>query len=158
LIALLVSTVFTQSSKGEYQSKLANYWKIFNVKVLRDLSYSEAGNDGERRLDLYLPSSSRPVPIIICIHGCCLGCGDKSSFPVYLLQTKGYAVASINYRRSSQAPFPAQVNDCKDAINWLVKNKAAYGLDGSRIGLWGSSTGGHLAALIGLGYGEAKES
>jgi len=61
----------------------------------------------------------------------------------------GYAVASINYRLSQHAIFPAQIQDCKAAIRWLRANADRYGIDPNRIGAWGPSAGGHLVALLG---------
>jgi acetyl esterase/lipase len=65
----------------------------------------------------------------------------------------GYAVASINYRLSQHARFPAQIQDCKAAIRWLRAHADEYGLDAQRIGVWGSSAGGHLVALLGTSGG-----
>jgi acetyl esterase/lipase len=62
---------------------------------------------------------------------------------------RGYAVASINYRLSQEAIFPAQIHDCKAAVRWLRVHAATYRLDPDRIGAWGSSAGGHLVALMG---------
>ncbi len=62
---------------------------------------------------------------------------------------KGYAVASINYRLSQHAKFPAQIEDCKAAIRWLRANAKTYRLDPDRFGVWGASAGGHLVALLG---------
>jgi acetyl esterase/lipase len=62
---------------------------------------------------------------------------------------EGYAVASINYRLSQHALFPAQIQDCKAAIRWLRANAGTYGYDPNRIGVWGASAGGHLVALLG---------
>jgi acetyl esterase/lipase len=67
----------------------------------------------------------------------------------------GYAVASLNYRLSQHAPFPAQIEDCKAAVRWLRANAATYGLDPSRFASWGASAGGHLAAMLGT-TGEVK--
>ena len=69
---------------------------------------------------------------------------------------KGYAVASINYRLSQHAVFPAQIEDCKAAIRWLRANAAKYHLDPDHIGVWGASAGGHLVALLGT-TGGVKE-
>ena len=65
------------------------------------------------------------------------------------LATKGYAVASVNYRLSQHAVFPAQIEDCKAAIRWLRANAAKYHIDADHIGVWGGSAGGHLVALLG---------
>jgi acetyl esterase/lipase len=75
--------------------------------------------------------------------------GDKENPPVLPLVEHGYAVASIDYRLSQQALFPAQINDCKAAIRWLRAHAAEYALDAEHIGVWGHSAGGHLVALLG---------
>jgi acetyl esterase/lipase len=69
------------------------------------------------------------------------------------LLADGYAVASIEYRLSSQAIFPAQIHDCKAAVRFLRANAARYHLDPNCFGAWGSSAGGHLAALLGTSGG-----
>ena len=69
---------------------------------------------------------------------------------------RGYAVASIGYRLSSQAKYPAQIEDCRAAIRWLRAHASDYGLDPARIGVWGASAGGHLAALLGTAAGERR--
>jgi len=66
---------------------------------------------------------------------------------------EGYAVASIDYRLTSVAPFPAQIEDCKAAVRWLRANASKYNLDPNRIGVCGFSAGGHLAALLGTSGG-----
>ncbi len=68
---------------------------------------------------------------------------------------KGYALASIEYRLSQEAVFPAQIFDCKGAVRWLRAHAAEYGYDASRIAIAGASAGGHLAALLGTSGGEA---
>lgn len=128
-------------------------WPIANVKLLRDLPYGPPANNGGHLLDLYLPADfPKPLPLIICIHGGGWTSGDKAMFPVFLLPSMGYAVASINYRLTDEAKFPAQIDDCWLALNWLLSKHAQYGLDPNRIGVWGGSAGAHLAALMGLGY------
>lgn len=77
-------------------------------------------------------------------------------FPAFLMPNLGYAVASINYRLTNEAPFPAQIDDCWSAVDWLVANRSRYGLDTTRIGLWGGSSGAHLALLMGLGYPKVR--
>ncbi len=120
------------------------------VKVLRDLRYIADGHE-QNRLDLYLPEKATGrLPVIVWIHGGAWWGSDKGEdFPALPLAAKGYAVASINYRLSQHALFPAQIEDCKAAIRWLRANAAQYHLDPSRVGVWGSSAGGHLVALLG---------
>jgi acetyl esterase/lipase len=126
------------------------------VKVERDLEY---GPHGERnKLDLYLPEKEvdHPLPLVIWIHGGGWEAGNKDN-PLGLgLLKKGYALASINYRLSQTAKFPAQIEDCKAAVRYLRANAKKYNLDADHIGVFGASAGGHLVALLGT-TGDVKE-
>jgi len=117
-----------------------------------DLPYVDDGNPAHK-LDLYVPNgATSPVPLIVFIHGGGWQSGDKTLGPnAYPLRyaRNGYAVASLNYRLSGEAIFPAQIYDCKAAIRWLRANAAQYNLDPTRFGAWGPSAGGHLASLLG---------
>ncbi len=66
---------------------------------------------------------------------------------------RGYAVASVGYRLSHEALFPAQTHDCRAAVRWLRAHASAYGLDANRFGAWGPSAGGHLVAMLGVAGG-----
>jgi acetyl esterase/lipase len=120
------------------------------VKALRDLEYAKVG-DKKLLLDLYMPEKADgPLPLIVWIHGGGWRKGSKDGNVLPLRMTRqGYAVASINYRLSGEAIFPAQIEDCKAAIRWLRANAKKYNLDPDRFGAWGSSAGGHLVALLG---------
>ena len=119
------------------------------VRVLRNLQYVEGGHE-RNRLDLYLPEKAEGrLPLVVWIHGGAWQAGSKEGCPAVPLTAKGYAVASINYRLSQHAVFPAQIEDCKAAIRWLRANAAKHHLDADRIGVWGASAGGHLVALLG---------
>ena len=120
------------------------------VKIIRDLQYVEGGH-ARNRLDLYLPEAVEGRrPVIVWIHGGAWYAGSKNDpSPAVPATEKGYAVASINYRLSQHAIFPAQIEDCKAAIRWLRANAAKYHLDPDHIGVWGASAGGHLVALLG---------
>lgn len=121
------------------------------VKLVADLAYVEGG-DAQNRLDLYLPEEVKsPLPVVVWIHGGGWQMGSKEGCPAVPMVLKGFAVASINYRLSSKAAFPAQIEDCKAAIRWLRSNAEKYHLDADHIGVWGESAGGHLAALLGTG-------
>jgi acetyl esterase/lipase len=127
------------------------------TKVHRNLEYVKGGHE-RQKLDLYLPAKTdAPVPVIVWIHGGAWTGGSKE-MPGQALAflAKGYAVASIGYRLSQHAIFSAQIEDCKAAIRWLRANASTYQLDGAHIGVWGASSGGHLAALLGTTAG-AKE-
>lgn len=120
-------------------------------KILRNLPYATSGHE-RQTLDLHLPESADgPVPLLIWIHGGGWQSGSKeNALPLRQGWTeRGYAVASLNYRFSWQAVFPAPIEDCKSAIRWLRANAEEYGIDPERFGVWGSSAGGHLAALLG---------
>ncbi len=108
------------------------------------------------KLDIYLPDNApTPYPVVVWIHGGGWSGGDKSGAAgrAARLAPLGYAVVGINYRLSGDAIFPAQIHDCKGAIRWLRANAATYNFDPDRIGVWGSSAGGHLVALLGTSGG-----
>ncbi len=116
-------------------------------EAFRDVSY---GTHDRNKLDLYIPKSNKPVPLLIWIHGGAWASGDKDEHnPTTEQLTRGYAVAAINYRYSTQAPFPAQIEDVKAAVRYLRANAKKYNLDPDAFGVWGGSAGGHLAALLG---------
>jgi acetyl esterase/lipase len=126
------------------------------IKSFRDLEYARAG-EKSLRLDLYLPEKSQnPLPLIIWIHGGAWIGGDKADCPARRMLQRGYAATSINYRLSNEAIFPAQIEDCKAAVRWLRAHAGQYGLDAEHFGVWGSSAGGHLVALLGT-TGDVKE-
>lgn len=105
-------------------------------------------------LDLYLPEEGEePFPLLVHIHGGGFALGDKRDdhMDAYLTGIKrGFAVASIEYRLSGEAIFPAAVLDCREAIRFLKKQGAAYGIDKNRIAVIGGSAGGNLSAIIGM--------
>ncbi|WP_462409518.1 alpha/beta hydrolase fold domain-containing protein [Neobacillus sp. Marseille-QA0830] len=123
----------------------------YEVKCIEDLEF--AAPDGKPSLlDLYLPiGMDRPAPVIVWLHGGGWRVGDRKLAPDLRVRfaEHGFAMASIDYRLSSEAIFPAQLHDVKAAIRWLRSVADQYGLDSGHIGLWGSSAGGHLAALAG---------
>lgn len=124
---------------------------LYEVKVLSDLEFA-APNGKSLLLDLYLPIGvEKPVPVIVWLHGGGWRIGDRKLGPDLrvLFAERGFAMASIEYRLSGEAIFPAQIHDVKVAIRWIRSVANEYGLDSENIGLWGSSAGGHLAALAG---------
>jgi acetyl esterase/lipase len=128
----------------------------------RDLPYVVDGHE-RQKLDLYLPAADeKPDAIVVWIHGGAWQAGDKQNCPARFLLADGFAVASVNYRLSQHATFPAQIEDCKAAIRFLREHAAEYQIDPERIGVWGSSAGGHLVALLGTSadvveLGDAKD-
>jgi acetyl esterase/lipase len=108
------------------------------------------------RLDVYRPDSgTRPAPAMLWLHGGGWREGTKRNpRPIELLRD-GFVVVSVQYRLSHVAPFPAQLLDAKDAVKFIRQNAARYGIDPARIGVWGNSAGGQLAALLGTS-GDAR--
>lgn len=130
------------------------------VKKIADLDYVGGGNP-RQKLDLYLPekpAGAKPVPLVVFIHGGGWQGGDKTGGGGRvgpLVATGNYAGASIGYRLSGEAQWPAQIHDCKAAIRWLRAHAAEYGYDPDRIAVWGTSAGGHLVAMLGVSHGVA---
>ena len=122
------------------------------VTVYRDLAYVSGGHE-RQKLDLYLPVQGENRPLIIWIHGGAFRMGSKEGnqydqLPFSYL-AEGYALASINYRLSQHAIFPAQIEDCKAAVRYLRAHASQYNLDPARFVAWGPSAGGHLSAMLG---------
>ena len=123
-------------------------------RLFKDVAY--AGNGHElQRLDIYLPRDSGPHPLIVWVHGGAWRAGTKQDMPLGGLIARGFAVASVDYRLSTVAPFPAQMHDIKAAIRFLRAHAAEYDLDAKRFAVAGGSAGGHLAALTGASNGNA---
>ncbi len=147
VIVTLVLVAILPFVTREHQAEVPS-----GVKVIRNLSYlpDDAEKDPLRELDLFLPrlKYGKSIPLIVWIHGGGWIEGDKSESPALDLARQGFATASINYRLAPKATFPAQIQDCKRAIAWLREHGPEYGIDPDRIGVWGLSSGGHLAALL----------
>ncbi len=115
-----------------------------------DLSY--ATTSSAQVLDLWTPSTgTAPAPLVVYVHGGAWQAGDKSDVEpkVQPLLDAGYAVASVNYRLSPEATFPAGAQDVKAAVRWLRANAHAFAVDPERFAAWGESAGGTLVALLG---------
>lgn len=131
------------------QFSFAQYTKILN------LDYVGLG-DTSQFLDMYVPDNlTQEVPLIVFIHGGQWRGGDKNLAKKWVdtLLNHPFVIASINYRLSTQALFPAQIFDCKAAIRWLKANASTFNIDTSKIAVMGTSSGGHLAALVGTSIG-----
>ncbi len=121
----------------------------------RDVTYCTAGGV-PLLMDVYTPPlpDAQPAPVAVYIHGGGWESGDKSWIPRIvppeILVGRGYVVVAVNYRLAPTYHWPAQIEDVKCAIRYLRANAAQYHLDPARIGVWGESAGGHLAAMLGL--------
>ena len=130
------------------------------TQAYRDVHYGP--HETRNVYDLYVPKpageakEAKPLPLVIWIHGGGWQNGGKGGGPATALLEQGFAVATINYRLSGDAIFPAQIHDCKAAVRHLRGKAKEYGIDPERFGVWGSSAGGHLVALVGTS-GDVKE-
>jgi acetyl esterase/lipase len=122
-----------------------------DVTVRPDVVYGSP--DGvQLHLDLYLPAG-RPAPLCLWLHGGGWARGSRTARAAERLlpvAAGGVAVAAVQYRLSGEATFPAQLDDVRTAVRWLRHHAADLGLDAGRVGVWGASAGGHLAALLAL--------
>lgn len=125
------------------------------TRVHRDLAYAASGHE-RQKLDLYLPATGEDLPLIMWVHGGAFRAGSKEDFVPFEYLADGYAVASVNYRLSQHALFPAQIEDVKAAVRWLRENAPKFGLAPDRFGAWGASAGGHLVAMLGT-TGDVEE-
>ena len=118
-----------------------------DVAEHKDVSY---GPHEKNKLDVYVPKSDKPLPLVVWIHGGGWQGGNKGDGgPAKLLLSHGFAVAATNYRLTDAGPFPAQAEDVRAAIRHLRANAKKYNIDPDHIGVWGASAGGHLVALLG---------
>jgi len=155
LVVMAVLQATTLVAQGQPASRPPD---LSQMTVLRDIEYVPGGHE-RQKLDLYLPKEADPSgkrPLLVWIHGGAWLGGNKDRPPALGFVNQGYAVASINYRLSQHALFPAQIEDCKAAIRWLRANAGPHSYDPNRIGVWGASAGGHLVALLGT-TGDVKE-
>ena len=125
------------------------------VRLEKDVPYVSDGDEAQR-LDLYLPQTppQQPLPLIVHIHGGGWRAGNRYPCPVAAMAQHGYIVASIGYRFSQKAVFPAQIQDCQAAIRWLRAHALRHHIDPERVGVIGGSAGGHLSALVGTAGGK----
>jgi acetyl esterase/lipase len=105
-----------------------------------------------------------PRPLVVFVHGGGWSMGNPRAGAAFLdlplilasLAQRGYVVASIQYRLSGEAPFPAQLQDLREAVRFLRDNSARLGIDAARIGLWGMSAGAQFAALDAVSCGSSS--
>jgi acetyl esterase/lipase len=127
-------------------------------KRYEGVTYAAPAGYRPLQLDVWVPASAAPPPLVVWIHGGAWLFGDRRYLPETLrpnqlfdeLINAGLAVATIDYRHALEAQFPAQLHDVKAAVRYLRAYADVLGVDTSRIGVWGESAGGHLAALIAL--------
>ncbi|HSU68441.1 MAG TPA: alpha/beta hydrolase [Tepidisphaeraceae bacterium] len=157
MAAVLVAPLArAEAPKSQPAKPIAKQNPPAGVRIERDVKYGDAPGVANL-LDVYLPEKAEgELPLIIWIHGGGWQAGDKAGCPAVGMVGRGYVAASLNYRFSQEAIFPAQIEDCKGAIRFLRAHAKEYHIDPNRIGVWGASAGGHLVALLGTS-GSAKE-
>ncbi|EMI19738.1 lipase/esterase [Rhodopirellula maiorica SM1] len=139
-LGILAALLMNGKLSGQDASKLI---------VHRDLVFAEA--DGKPlKLDLYLPAVQGKAPLVVWIHGGGWRAGSKAKPPIRKLTEHGYALASISYRFTDTAVFPAQIHDCKAAVRWLRGEAEQFGYNADWITVAGSSAGGYLALMLGV--------
>jgi acetyl esterase/lipase len=121
------------------------------IDIVKNVRYGKVG-DADLLLDVYRPRNmpKEPLPAIVWIHGGAWAYGDKERPLAGFLAYYGYFVVSINYRLAPLNRFPAALEDAKCAVRWLRANAAQMHVHPDRIGVWGASAGGHLAAMVGV--------
>lgn len=153
-------SIFTDAAKPRVQLPTTEAIKPDPAlaTVIREITYCKVGARA-LRMDAYLPKNrgTNKSAALIYIHGGAWITGDKDEGPIEQdlseLLARGYAVFSINYRLAPLNMFPSQIEDCKCAVRSLRANATKYSIDANRIGVWGSSAGGQLAALLGTTNG-----
>lgn len=119
--------------------------------IEHDRVYGQAGGV-DLKLDFIKPEGAGPFPLVVCVHGGAWQSGSKSGYGVALglLAQNGYAAASVDYRLAPRYPFPAQIEDVREAVRYLREHAAELKIDPGRVAVLGDSAGGHLALLLGL--------
>jgi acetyl esterase/lipase len=141
---------------------------VGGARLLPGVPYAAIPGIRPLELDLHLPpQADGPAPVVVFLHGGGWRVGSRHTpgpayqgwtpTPFERVAQAGIAVASIDYRLSGEATFPAQLHDAKAAVRWLRARAGEIGLDPERVAAWGESAGGHLAELLGLATDEALE-
>jgi acetyl esterase/lipase len=120
----------------------------------KDVVYASVGGK-PLALDLYIPVGSHKPPLVVYVHGGAWTTGSKAQYPAFLVE-HGFAVASLDFRSSTEARFPANVHDIKAGIRFLRAKASEFGYRADRIAIVGASSGGHLAALVGVTNGDKE--
>jgi acetyl esterase/lipase len=159
-IVLCGLTILGWSWLRQYQALKDDEPEIVLVPDVADITYCTM--DGvPLQMDMYYPQNPEAFnQVLVYIHGGSFTGGDKRKgsgiIDIPAMNSRGYAVAAINYRLMPDHPFPAEVQDAKCAVRFLRAHATEYHLRTEKIGLWGGSAGGHLATMIGLTGGMAE--
>jgi len=121
------------------------------IKFEQGIEFSNVDSQ-HLQLNLAVPLGAGPFPAVVCIHGGGFYTGKRDAYNelCFELAKRGYVALTVTYRLAPEFPFPAAVQDCKTAVRWLRAHAAQYNVDPERIGITGSSAGGHLAQFLGV--------
>ncbi len=144
LLAALASVAFFSSAAFAAEG----------ARDIKDVVYAQVGGK-PLALDLHLPAGNKAPTLVVYLHGGAWQNGNKTQYPAFLVE-RGFAVASLDFRSTTEAPFPANLHDIKAGIRFLRAKAKDYGYRTERIALVGASSGGHLAALAGVTNGNAE--
>lgn len=146
-LSVLITIAFSvniNAQKKKNSQKLPDH-----IKKIADIEFAKVG-DKSLQLDLYLPKNlNEKVPVIMWVHGGGWLKGSRAKAKGLWLVEHGYAIASVSYRLTTEAIWPAQINDLRSAVRYLRGNAEKYNIDGTKIAAWGASAGGHLVAVLG---------
>jgi len=163
IIQAVLHLSFFLCAVAQIEAQSASAQAIFPAGTIVHSNIPYAGDLNRKHLfDIYLPKKTTgKIPLVVWIHGGAWMLNDKYADMGYMKNTvrgfidNGYALASIDYRFSTEAIFPAQIQDCNQALEYLYQHAAEYNIDNNRIALIGFSAGGHLASLLGLSHNNA---
>ncbi len=157
VVANSLSENSTQVEGNEIRTINANKRANRNVRLFANIPYKTIGNN-KLKLHLLIPDApkNKRKPLIIFIQGSAWGKNKPQDSLMFIPQLtefakRGYVVASVEHRTSHEAKFPAQIQDVNAAVLFLKENAKKYQINPNLVGVWGTSSGGHLAALLGTG-------
>ncbi|MBX9941540.1 MAG: alpha/beta hydrolase [Candidatus Obscuribacterales bacterium] len=145
-----VNARLPESIKDRLPAQVLTRLNGVKMKRLENFSYEPGKLDIAHQMSLYTPENGSNFPLIIYVHGG--GWTNRPAARPTWLGTavkRGYAVATLNYRLAQEGIFPAQMEDLNTALRYIKANATKFAIDANRIGLWGTSAGGHLVALMG---------
>jgi acetyl esterase/lipase len=127
-----------------------------SVEALRNITYVRHGGR-DLQLDLYLPKgrAGKALPGVVFVHGGGWRTGVRANFAPMAIRMaeRGYAAATVSYRLSPEAPYPAAIHDVKAALRWMRAHAGEYGIDPALLAVAGGSAGGQIASLVGVTNG-----
>jgi acetyl esterase/lipase len=149
-----------QKLKGDYPFiRIASTTPSASVREIKNLTYVQYGNRA-LQLDLYLPKVARKklTPAIVFVHGGGWKHGYRENFTPMAIRMaeQGYTAATVSYRLSPEAQYPAAIHDVKAAVRWLRTHAKKYSIDAQHIAIAGGSAGGQIASLVGVTNDDEK--